>query len=129
MFMVSETRYGGLATAPGFKGKNMKQKIEIAPELLDTQQVYEYLGCNIGINTVYELMKYNIIESVELGEKRKYITRRSSVDFFINKLFKQPLKIAKPKLNTTPVSFYQEFAEKSIMKAKSSARRSGAPAA
>jgi hypothetical protein len=60
-------------------------KILLVPEILDVNQVWEYLGKNIGIKMVRKLMNDNVIISAYFS--RKLVAKKSSVDDFIETVF------------------------------------------
>lgn len=66
-------------------------KEQLDPEILDVNQVWEYLGKNIGIHMVRKLMNDNVILSAYLS--RKLVAKRSSVDEFVDNVFTTGYKI------------------------------------
>lgn len=85
----------------------MRQGVNVEPVLFNPEQVQAYLGGNIGINVVKDLMKNNVIPTVESGLKPLLLTRKQDVDEFIEYMFKHPIKNGG--LDTYPKKLIKEF--------------------
>jgi hypothetical protein len=59
-------------------------------ELMNVRQVHEFMGGNIGRDTIIKLMKSNVIPSVWL--KNRLVARRRDVERFLDNMFKKPLQ-------------------------------------
>lgn len=70
----------------------MRQNSNVEPILFNAEQVRDYLGGNFGINAIKELMKNDVIPTVESGGKRLMLTRKEDVDEFVDYMFKHPIK-------------------------------------
>ena len=85
----------------------MRQNIVIEPEVMNADQVCEYLGGNFGRNVVMELMSKNVIPTIQSGGRGLLLTRKKDVDEFIDYMFRKPInnKI----IDTIPLKIIKDF--------------------
>lgn len=82
--------------------------------LMSARMVYDYLNGLFNLDQITALMKNNIIESCEKGGHRELITRRKTVDKFVNYIFDVGYRNEELNIDIMPRKRIVDFSKKKV---------------
>jgi hypothetical protein len=84
-----------------------KPRPKVQQELFSIKQANDYLGGNLGVHRISDLMQNGTIPGIYLGGKLTKCTTKQHLDNFIKRMFDEPIQ--NEILETAPITFINKF--------------------